>query len=302
MKGLKDKVWITDVGPRDGFQNVKNFIDTETKLAIIDGLYQAGLRAIEITSFVSPRAIPQMADAEEVARAVIARYPKLKAIALIPNLRGAKNAWNAGIREVVCVISASEAHNKANINRTIEDSLSGLYEIIQAFPDLNVRLDVATAFGCPFAGDVPEENVLRLMEKAAQLGVREITLCDTIGVGNPMQVQSLLKAIQETFPELGVVLHFHNTRGMGLANIYAALEMGITDFETSVGGLGGCPFAPGSEGNTATEDTVHMLQRMGCDTGIDLRKLLDTVQYTAEHVEAPLTGKMLRVSSCVDGK
>lgn len=302
MKGLKDKVWITDVGPRDGFQNVKNFIDTETKLAIIDGLYQAGLRAIEITSFVSPRAIPQMADAEEVARAVIARYPKLKAIALIPNLRGAKNAWNAGIREVVCVISASEAHNKANINRTIEDSLSGLYEIIQAFPDLNVRLDVATAFGCPFAGDVPEENVLRLMEKAAQLGVREITLCDTIGVGNPVQVQSLLKAVQETFPELGVVLHFHNTRGMGLANIYAALEMGITDFETSVGGLGGCPFAPGSEGNTATEDTVHMLQRMGCDTGIDLRKLLDTVQYTAEHVEAPLTGKMLRVSSCVDGK
>lgn len=295
MRGLKEKVRITDVGPRDGFQNVRSFIDTETKLAIIDGLYQAGIRSMEVTSFVSPKAIPQMADAKEVAQAVIARYPGLRAIALVPNLRGAQNAWDAGIREVACVISASEDHNRANINRTIEESLRGLGAIIQKFPDLNVRLDVAAAFGCPFAGDVPEENVLELVERARKLGVREVTLCDTIGVANPVQVKSLLQAVREAFPDLGVALHFHNTRGMGLANIYAAIETGITDFETSVGGLGGCPFAPGSEGNTATEDTVHMLQKMGCDTGIDLAKLLDAVQYTADHVEAPLTGKLLGV-------
>lgn len=302
MSTAGKKIQIIDVGPRDGFQNVKTFIDTEEKLAIIHKLYQAGIRSMEITSFVSPKAIPQMADAKDVAKAVVERYPDLRAIALVPNLRGAQNAWESGIREVACVISASEAHNKANINRTIEESLSGLAEIIKAYPEMKVRLDVATAFGCPFSGEVPEDDVLCLIEKALALGISGVTLCDTIGVANPVQVKSLLKKVTSRYPQLDLALHFHNTRGMGLANIFAAVEEGIEKFETSVGGLGGCPFAPGSEGNTATEDTVHMIQKMGCETGIDQTKLLQAVQYTAEHVEAPLTGKLLGVytSSCMN--
>jgi len=294
------KIQIIDVGPRDGFQNVKSFIDTPTKLAIIDGLYQSGIRVIEVTSFVSPKAIPQMVDAADVAKAVIARYVDLRPIALVPNLRGAENAFESGIREVVCVISASEAHNSANVNRTIDESLASLNTIIKALPTMQVRLDVATAFGCPFSGKVPEENVLHLVEAATKLGVQGITLCDTIGVANPAQVRSLLAAMQREFPATSLALHFHNTRGMGLANICVAAEMGVRDFETSAGGLGGCPFAPGSEGNTATEDTVHMLHEMGYETGIDLDKLLGTVQCIADHVDAPLTGKMLGVhkSTC----
>ncbi len=306
MPEFRKKINLIDVGPRDGFQNVRTFIETQTKLAIIDGIYKAGIRDMEVTSFVSPKAIPQMADAAEVARKVIDIYPDMRVIALVPNLRGAQNAWDAGIREAACVISASEAHNKANINRTIQESIKGLAEMIRTFPGLKVRLDVATAFGCPFAGKVPEEDVLYLIGEAAKAGVDDVTLCDTIGVANPKQVQSLVKKVKEEFPRFPLALHFHNTRGMGLANIFAAIEVGVEHYETSVGGLGGCPFAPGSEGNTATEDTVNMLGSMGYETGVNLEKLLEAVQYTKEHVEAPLTGKMLGVtaSSCanVSGK
>lgn len=298
----KEKIRIIDVGPRDGFQNVKTFIDTETKLLIIEGLYQAGIRAMEVTSFVSPRAIPQMADAARVAEAVIGRYGDLRAIALIPNLKGAQNAWNAGIREAACVISASEAHNKANINRTVKESLENLESIRRAFPDLELHLDAATAFGCPFAGEVSAEAVLSLIGSAQQMGINKVTLCDTIGAANPAQVKELLGEVTARYPKLELTLHFHNTRGMGLANIFAATEMGIRNFETSVGGLGGCPFAPGADGNTATEDTVHMLEQMGYDTGIDLTKLLGVVEYTGRHVDAPVTGKLLGVanSTCVN--
>lgn len=298
----REKIRIIDVGPRDGFQNVKPLIDTQTKLFIIEGLYQSGIRTMEVTSFVSPKAIPQMADAAEVAKAVIGRYKDLRAIALIPNLKGAQNAWNAGIREAACVISVSEAHNKANINRTVKESLDALEGIRKALPDLEVHLDAATAFGCPFAGEVPKEAVLSLIGSAQQLGIRKVTLCDTIGVADPAQVKELLGEVTGRYPGLELTLHFHNTRGMGLANIFAAAEMGIRNFETSVGGLGGCPFAPGADGNTATEDTVHMLEKMGFDTGIDLAKLLGVVEYVDRHIDAPVTGKMLGVtnSACAD--
>lgn len=303
MWNTNGAIQIIDVGPRDGFQNVKTFINTDTKLQIIDGLYNAGIRAMEVTSFVSPKAIPQMADAAQVAETVIKKYPDLRAIALVPNLRGAQNAWNAGIREAAWVISASEAHNKANINRTIAESLEALKKVREELPELKVRLDIATAFGCPFAGKTPQTNVLQLISAARELGIEEVTLCDTIGVGNPAQVRSLLRAVQREFPEIQIALHFHNTRGMGLANIFAAIDMGIKNFETSVGGLGGCPFAPGSEGNTATEDTAYMIQEMGLKTGIDIPRLLQTVAYVEQNVDAPLSGKLLRVSrstsSCV---
>ncbi len=298
--GQKEKIQIIDVGPRDGFQNVKTLIDTETKLFIIEGLYQSGVRTMEVTSFVSPKAIPQMADAADVAKAVLSRYQDLRVIALVPNLRGAQNAWNAGIREAACVISASEAHNKANINRTVKESLEALEGICKALPDLEVHLDAATAFGCPFAGEVPKEAVLSLIGSARKLGINKVTLCDTIGVADPAQVKELLGEVAGRYPGLELTLHFHNTRGMGLANIFAATEMGIRSFETSVGGLGGCPFAPGADGNTATEDTVHMLEKMGYGTGIDLTKLLGVVEYVGRHVDAPVTGKMWGVvnSTC----
>lgn len=304
--GDAKEIEIIDVGPRDGFQNVRTFIDTEQKLQIIDGLVRAGIRSMEVTSFVHPKAIPQMADAAQVAQTVRNRYPDLRAIALVPNLRGAENAAEAGIREISCVISASEAHNKANVNRTVAESLEGLQQICEAFPKLRVRLDIATAFGCPFSGNTEAEQVLKLAETAVLVGVKEIVLCDTIGVANPVQVAELARAALERLPGIPLTMHFHNTRGLGLANICSAIQAGVTSFETSVGGLGGCPFAPGSEGNTATEDTVHMLRAMGMDTGVDLDRLLETVQYVAEHVDAEVTGKMLRVtsSSCstVSGK
>ena len=295
-------VQITDVGPRDGFQNVRTFIDTDIKLTIIEKLYEAGVRSMELTSFVSPKAIPQMADAGTVVCAVLEKYPELRAVALVPNLRGAQNAWDAGIREIACVISASEAHNKANVNRTIAESIAGLAQIRTALPDMRIQLDIATAFGCPFAGEVSSEAVLGLIGQAQTVGLGGVTLCDTIGIANPAQVQRLLSDVRWKYPQLDLTLHFHNTRGMGLANIFAALELGLRKFETSVGGLGGCPFAPGADGNTATEDAVNMLHAMGYATGIDLEKYLEAVAYTKTHVDALLSGKLLGVrrSSCMN--
>ena len=300
--GFPKKVRIVDVGPRDGFQNVKTFIDTKDKLVIIGKLYDAGIRAIEATSFVSPKAIPQMKDSSEVAKSVISAYPDLDIIALVPNLRGAQNAWDAGIRHVSCVISASEAHNQANVRRTVDESVDGLRQIVETFPDMKIQLDVATAFGCPFSGKTPEEDVISLIDKAVCLGVRNVTLCDTIGVANPYQSARLIARCRDNFPDIFFGVHFHNTRGMALANMVAAAQNGIDIFESCVGGLGGCPFAPGSEGNAATEDTVHMFTEMGIETGVDMTKMLDAVAYVAEHVDAPVTGKMLKVttSSCMN--
>lgn len=292
-----EKVRIRDVGPRDGFQNVKTFIDTEKKLAIIDGLVASGIQAIEVTSFVNPKAIPQMKDAAEVAARVREKYPDLEALALVPNLRGAENASNAGIQNVAFVVSASEAHNKANVNKTIEESLKQLKELTEKYPQLHVRVDVATAFGCPYSGITPPQQVLYILDACQKLGIKEVTLCDTIGVANPKQVGELLQAVIEGYPDLQIALHLHNTRGMALANMEVAAQYGIVDFETSIGGLGGCPFAPGSEGNAATEDTVYMFEEMGVKTGIDLDKLVKVVSYVQENVDAPITGKMLKVKS-----
>ncbi len=299
---LPERVRIRDVGPRDGFQNVRTFIDTDKKLEIIDGLVAAGIQAIEITSFVNPKAIPQMADAAKVAAEVRKKYPDLEALALVPNMRGAENASKSGIRNVAYVVSASEAHNKANVNRTIDESVENLRELVLQHPKLNIRVDIATAFGCPYSGITSPENVFRLLKVCGELGIHEVTLCDTIGIANPKQVSGLLNAVKDGFPELNIALHLHNTRGMALANMAVAAECGITDFETSVGGLGGCPFAPGSEGNAATEDTVYMFEQMGVETGIDLEKLIETVSYVQANVDAPVTGKMLKVknSTCIN--
>lgn len=291
---LPAQVKIVEVGPRDGFQNVKEFIPTAVKQEVVAGIIAAGVKHIEVTSFVHPKAIPQMADAAEVAQAALAAQAAngLELFALVPNLTGAKKAFECGLREVTCVISVSEKHNLANVNRTPAQSLADLAAIIAELPGLKVRLAAATVFGCPFAGKVPAEDTVSLVKAAVAAGVKSVTLCDTIGVGNPQQVDHISRLVLESVRDLPVALHLHDTRGMGLANTLAGLEAGITTFETSIGGLGGCPFAPGAAGNTATEDTVNMLHAMGVATGIDLPRYLAAVEIVKAKIQSQLTGHM----------
>ncbi|VBB07748.1 pyruvate carboxyltransferase [Lucifera butyrica] len=294
MIALPKNIEFVEVGPRDGFQNIKEFIPTQTKLAVIEKMIAAGVRTMEVTSFVHPKAIPQMVDAAEVAKAIVANYQDhgLKAMALVPNLTGAKKAYECGIKEVTYVISASEKHNMANINRTREQSLADLQGITAEMPDLKIRIGVATSFGCPFLGKVDYDLVLSLIEAVVGYGVDSIILCDTIGIANPKQVSELVTAVKEKFKNIRLGLHLHDTRGMGLANTLAGLEAGVTIFETSVGGLGGCPFAPGAAGNTASEDMINMLHAMDIATGVDLDQYLEAVKIVREQIQPVLTGHM----------
>lgn len=290
---------IIEVGPRDGFQNIKTPIASETKVAIIESMIEAGIGAMEITSFVHPKAIPQMADADVVVKNVLEKHTAdgFRPIALVPNLKGAQKAYNSGLREVTYVISASENHNLANINRTRAESLAELKSIVTAMPDLKVRLAAATSFGCPFLGKVKDELVLSLINDAVEIGVGEIILCDTIGVANPQQVYALTQKVRDEFLEIPVGMHLHDTRGMALANTLAAMEAGITIFETSVGGLGGCPFAPGAAGNAATEDLLNMLQSMDIQTNVNLAGYLKAVYLVRDHIQKNLTSHMVNAYS-----
>lgn len=294
---LPEAVSVVDVGMRDGMQMVKDFVPTEVKVAIIGKLVAAGVKAMEVTSFVSPKAIPQLADAAEVARTVVERYPQLRAIALVPNLRGAESAAAAGVKEATCVISASESHNRANVRRSVDESFAGLAVIREALPGLTLRLSLATAFVCPYDGGTPVEKALACAGRALELGVSEVTFCDTIGWADPLHVATLAAAAKRKWPDAKLGMHLHNTRGMGLANTLAAMLHGFTAFETATGGLGGCPFAPGASGNTATEDMVNMLDGMGIRTGITLEKLLVAAGSIQEHVNAPLSSSMLHACS-----
>ena len=295
FKQLPATVEITEVGPRDGFQNVKTFIPTADKVTIIEGLIAAGLKKFELTSFVSPKAIPQLADAAEVCRTILAKYgDQIQGSALVPNLRGAQSAWDAGIREVACVISVSASHNRANINRTHDESLADLAKMIESLPGMTVRVDLATAFACPFEGWTPLDAVGILAEKIQKLGVTKIVLADTIGVATPDRVHALSAYMRQRFPEIDLALHLHDTRGMGLSNTLAGLMAGITTFETSIAGLGGCPFAPGAAGNTATEDMVNMMRDMNIATGVSREKLIDVVALVGEKVDAPINSHLAK--------
>lgn len=295
FKQLPTTVEITEVGPRDGFQNVKTFIPTADKVTIIEGLIAAGLKKFELTSFVSPKAIPQLADAAEVCRTILAKYgDQIQGSALVPNLRGAQSAWDAGIREVACVISVSASHNRANINRTHDESLADLAKMIESLPGMTVRVDLATAFACPFEGWTPLDAVGMLAEKIQKLGVTKIVLADTIGVATPDRVHALSAYMRQRFPEIDLALHLHDTRGMGLSNTLAGLMAGITTFETSIAGLGGCPFAPGAAGNTATEDMVNMMRDMNIATGVSREKLIDVVALVGEKVDAPINSHLAK--------
>ncbi|KFC50836.1 MULTISPECIES: hydroxymethylglutaryl-CoA lyase [unclassified Halomonas] len=267
---------INEVAPRDGFQSEERFIPTEQKIALIDALTATGIARIEATSFVSPKAIPNLRDAADVVSA-IQRREGVDVTVLVPNLKGAERAMACGVDEINLVMSASNAHGRANLRMTPEESLTQFGAILQAVRGSGVFINasLSTTFGCPFEGQVPEARVFSLVEQQLALGVEGVTLCDTTGVANPAQVEALCRQVLERFPGVPFTLHFHNTRGMGLANALAAWQAGITRFDASLGGLGGCPFAPGATGNVCTEDLVHMFEQMDVATGVNLPALLD---------------------------
>lgn len=285
------KALIVDVTTRDGFQIVKDVIPSELKRKVLDGLINAGVSSLEIGSFVSPKAVPQMADTAALVTYMLEKHPDVDFSVLAPNLRGAQNAKENGVRKINYVISASAAHNEANIRRTHAESLADLAAITEALPELEVNLALATVFGCPFSGPIPTSASVDIIRKSLDRGAKSVLLADTIGVANPTQVKSVVRTVRDAFPDVPLRLHMHDTHGMGIANIAAALEEGIDAFETAAGGLGGCPFAPGAAGNTATEDAVNMLHRMGFDTGIDLDAYVAVVKLLRENVDAPLPGR-----------
>ena len=291
-----NKIEIYEVGPRDGFQNIPEYIPLETKLTIIEGLQAAGIRHLQMTSFVSPKAVPQMKDAAELARICLERYPETDLLALVPNLRGAQTAWESGIRHVSTVVSLSESHNRANINRTSAESQTEIAKILETYPEMDVCLDLATAFGCPFEGKKTEEDVVSFIRPYVDLGIRTVNLCDTIGIANPAQVRRTIAAVQKTYPQLDLMIHIHDTRNMGLVNTLAAIEAGVGKVQSTLGGLGGCPFAPGASGNLATEDLVFMLQEMGYDLDIDVQKLIDLARDQARIIPGGIfSGHLFKV-------
>jgi hydroxymethylglutaryl-CoA lyase len=291
-------VLVTEVGPRDGFQSEARFIPTEVKADLINHLIAAGVRSFEVTSFVSPRAVPQMADAAEVM-ARIERRPGVRLSALVPNARGAERAAAAKVDMMVSFVSASETHCQANLNKPIEAALADFVEfapIAQRY-GIAIRGAVATAFGCPFEGEVTIDNVLRIIDTYMRHGVRHVTLGDTTGMATPPVVTRTVEAIRQRFPEAIVALHFHNTRGVGLANVMNGLALGVREYESSFGGLGGCPFAPGATGNICTEDLVYLLHECGWETGIDLDALAGVAREVQTFMERELPGQYMKAGA-----
>jgi hydroxymethylglutaryl-CoA lyase len=291
---LPSRISLREVGPRDGLQN-EDPVPTDAKVALIDLLSSTGVERIEAVSFVRPSAIPQMADASEVWER-ISRDSSVRYSALVPNLRGAVRALDAGFTELEAVVSASQTHNLKNVNRTTGESLEEIAYLTELAHSrgATVQVIVSTAWGCPYEGDVPEQRVVSVASRAVASGADSVSFGDTTGMATPMRVRSLVDAFRSAMPDIALNLHFHNTRGTGLANVLAALELGVSDFDASVGGLGGCPYAPGATGNIATEELVHMAEDMGVSTGISLDALLDASAEAERIVGHTLPSQVLR--------
>jgi hydroxymethylglutaryl-CoA lyase len=270
------RIYIQEVVTRDGLQAESAFVPTEQKIALINRLSRSGYAKIEVTSFTSPKAIPMLADAEAVMQG-IDRVPGVEYTVLIPNLKGAERALSVGVDEFNLVMSVSETHNQANLKMSREDSFKGLSSVISLAHANNtaVNISLSTSFGCPMSGITSLAELMHWVDRFAATGIRGITICDTTGMANPAQVQSVCEAVQAKYPKLQWTLHFHNTRGMGLANALAAVNNGIDRFDSSLGGLGGCPYAPGATGNICTEELVHMLDLMGFNTNMQIDTLLE---------------------------
>ena len=294
MTDLPTRISIREVGPRDGLQNEEP-VPTAAKIELIDRLSGTGVQRIEAVSFVRPDAIPQMADASDVWAGIV-RSPSVRYSALVPNLRGAARALDAGLPEIEAVVSASDTHNRKNVNRSTEQSLDDIAGIIdQAHRrGASCQVIVATAWGCPFEGDVAAERVVRVAGRAVADGADSISFGDTTGMATPGRVRSLVGEFRSAYPDTALNLHFHNTRGVGLANVLTALELGVADFDASVGGLGGCPYAPGATGNIATEELIYMVEDMGVATGIDLEAMIEAAADAERVIGRQLPSQVLR--------
>jgi len=292
---LPERVTVYEVGPRDGLQNEAETLSVEVRADFIDRLSEAGLPAIEVGSFVSPKAIPQLADTEQLYRRIHpasgVRYP-----ALVPNLKGLERALAVGVREIAVFTAASETFNRKNINAGVDESIERFRPVVARAKEEKVRVRgyVSTAFGCPYEGDIAPEAVREVVHKLLDLSVDEISIGDTIGVATPRNVYDVIEALYDSGVTRGVLaLHFHDTRGTALANVFAGLECGVTTFDASAGGLGGCPYAPGASGNLATEDLLYMLEGLGIHTGVTLARVVDASRRLAERLGHRPPGRYL---------
>ena len=294
------RIFFNEVVTRDGFQIEPNFIPTDTKVELVDSLSRCGYAKIEVTSFTSAKSIPMLRDAEEVMGR-IQRAPGVEYTVLVPNVRGAERAMECRPDEFNLVMSTSETHNLANLRMPRERSFAALRDVIAlASGKVPVNVSLSACFGCPMQGVVPLEEVIAWADRFADLGVRGLTICDTTGMAHPAQVSRLCEVLRIRFPGLQLTLHFHNTRGMGLANVLAAAQQGIDRFDGSLGGLGGCPYAPGASGNICSEDAIHMLEAEGYDTGVNLENLLPVAQALPTIVGHEVPGQVVKAGRILD--
>lgn len=301
---MSKRIYFNEVATRDGFQIEPAFVPTDDKVSLIDALSECGYAKIEVTSFTSPKAIPMLRDAEEVMGR-IRRAPGVEYSVLVPNMRGAERALESRADELNLVMSVSETHNLANLRMPREKSFSALADVIRLVNGRTpVNVSLSCCFGCPMEGDVPLATVLSFAERFVALGVRGLTVCDTTGMAHPAQVQAVVEALQTRFAQAAyapqLTLHFHNTRGMGLANVLTAVQSGVDRFDGSLGGLGGCPYAPGASGNISSEDAIHMLDAMGYDTGIDLNRLLAIARQMPQIVGHEVPGQVAKAGRILD--
>jgi hydroxymethylglutaryl-CoA lyase len=291
---LPNNATIIEVGPRDGLQNESKHVLEKDKLRFIRALQGANIKEMELTSFVSPKWVPQMADANEILKNTPANG---RQFVLAPNAKGAELALEAGARSIAVFVGVSDSFNQKNINRTTDESMDALVPVLARLKDEGVfiRACISTAFYCPYEGKIQFDAVVELCNRFVAMGADELSVADTIGMANPQESYALFNILKEEFPNTLITAHFHDTRKMAMANIYAALQAGINRFDTSAGGLGGCPFAPGATGNVATEDVVNMLNTLGIETGIDVKKVCEAVSFIAPHVSRPIETGMYRL-------
>jgi hydroxymethylglutaryl-CoA lyase len=298
LLNVPEEVTLIEVGPRDGLQNEKNNIPTEAKINFIHALKKAGIKEMELTSFVSPKWVPQMADASQVIEAC---SDKKRNIVLAPNKKGIERFYESGSNSVAVFVGVSETFNKKNINKSTKESLLELKPLITELKknDKFVRACISTSFYCPYEGRIQEDDTLELCKSFAEFGVDELSVADTVGMANPRDVYQLFSMLNSKLPNLLLTAHFHNTRGMAIANVLAALQAGIVRFDTSAGGLGGCPFAPGATGNVATEEVLFMLHEMGIKTGIDFDQVIQAVQLVEPYLSRPVDSKLYHLKKTV---
>ena len=297
MLQLPKEVEIIEVGPRDGLQNEKNFVPTDVKKVFISSLKDAGVKEMELTSFVSPKWVPQMGDAAEIVADCL--DSNTRNIVLAPNKKGIERVYMTDCKAVAVFVGVSNTFNQKNINKTTAESLAEVLPLIAELKskDYFVRACISTAFYCPYEGKIDEAEVLALCGEFVEAGVNELSVADTIGMAAPHESYSLFSKLNDAYPDVLLTAHFHDTRKLALSNIFAALQAGVTRFDTSAGGLGGCPFAPGAAGNAATEDVVYMLHRMGIDTGVDLDKMLKAIEVIQPHISRPIESTYFRMNS-----